>query len=291
MISEKQKQQPIEYVADSFETYLGKTEHISASDIKNFLKSPRYFYYKKYEEIKETNKTTERHFPIGSAVHEIILQPEYFNLNYIVAPKFDMRTKIGKQGYSDFLETSQGKTILFQDEYEMALNMGLSGSKNETFVELIKDSHREVSCYTVDFKTSLNIRLRPDSFPKNTSTIVDIKTCVDSSPSKFGYDTKKYSYNISASFYMDFLKRENYVFCAIAKSAPYETALYVLNDDSVEYGRTQYRMALDLIKWSMDNNYWCSHNEFEILKECYELDSLKDFFETSKNSEKITILK
>ena len=36
------------YVKDSFSEYLGKKDHISASDIKNFMKSPKYYFYKKY---------------------------------------------------------------------------------------------------------------------------------------------------------------------------------------------------------------------------------------------------
>ena len=290
MENEKISQPKIEYIKDTFEEYLGKKTHISASDIKNFLHSPRYYLYKAVEEEYE-NKSKERYFALGSAVHEVILEPELFKSNYIVSPKFDMRTTIGKVGYAEFLKTSEGKTILFIDEYEMAIKMGDSASKNDTFVELIKDSFREVSCYTIDEKTGLKIRMRPDSFANNKSTITDIKTCLDSSPSKFKYDVKKYGYNISSAFYMDFLGRENYVFCAIEKTAPYETALYVLDDEMTEWGRKQYRMALDLIKWSKDNDYWCSYNEFEILKECYELDNLNDFFEIAKNSEKITILK
>lgn len=281
----------VEYIKDTFEEYLGKKTHISASDIKNFLHSPRYYYYKKHEEVKEKNKETERHFPIGSAVHEVILEPELFKSNYIIAPKFDMRTTVGKQRYFEFRETSKGKTILFEDEYEMAIKMGLSASLNDTFVDLIKDSYRELSCYTQDEKTGLLIRMRPDSFAKNKNTITDIKTCRESSPSKFKWDVKSFGYAISSAFYMDFLNRENYVFCAIEKSPPYETALYVLDDETLEYGRIQYRMALDLIKWSIDNNYWCSYNEFEILKECYELDNLGEFFQIKDTSEKITILR
>ena len=280
----------IEYVKDCFSEYLGKKDHVSASDIKNFLHSPRYYYYKQFDENKEANKTTERHFAVGSAVHEVILEPELFKSNYIVAPKFDMRTTAGKVGYAEFLTTSEGKTILFIDEYEMAIKMGDSASKNDTFVELIKDSHREVSCYTVDEKTGLRIRMRPDSFATTKNTITDIKSCLDSSPSKFKYDVKKYGYNISAAFYMDFLRRENYVFCAIEKSAPYETALYVLDDEMIEHGRSLYRMGLDLLKWSMENDYWCSYNDFEILKTSYLLGDLDNFFDTLSKSEKITIL-
>jgi hypothetical protein len=291
IVSDSKPKPQIEYVKDTFEEYLGKKTHISASDIKNFLHSPRYYYYKAFEEVKQKNKETERHFPIGSAVHEVILEPELFKSNYVIAPKFDMRTKLGKDGYAEFLLGSNGKTILFEDEYTMAVAMGESASHNDTFVDLIKESYRELSCYTVDEKTGILLRMRPDSFSKTKSTITDIKTCRESSPSKFKWDVRSFGYAISSAFYCDFLNRENYVFCAIEKSPPYETALYVLDDELTEYGRQQYRMGLDLLKWSRDNNYWCSYNEFEILKECYELGNLDEFFQIKEASEKITILK
>ena len=37
----------VEYVKDTFEEYLGKKDYISASDIKNFLKSPKYYFNNK----------------------------------------------------------------------------------------------------------------------------------------------------------------------------------------------------------------------------------------------------
>ena len=58
----------------------------------------------------------------------------------------------------------------------------------------------------------------------------------------------------------------------------------------MDYGRYQYRMALDLLKWSLNNDFWCDYVEFEILKECYLLGSIDDFFDTLKKSELIQIL-
>jgi hypothetical protein len=279
----------IEYVKDSFAEYLGKKERVSASDIKNFLKSPKYYFHKKHEEEKK--EKTGRHFLIGSALHELILEPQFFKENYLVAPKFDLRTTKGKESHAEFVSEAEGRVLLNIDEYEMIVKMGESATSNTTFLELIWDSYRELSCYTTDEKTGLNLRLRPDSFAKTKSTITDIKTCQDSSFRAFKSDVYKYGYSITSAFYMDFLNRENYVFCAIEKEAPYQTALYVLDDEMVAYGRNQYRMGLDLLKWSMDNNYWCSYNEFEILKECYDLGNLEQFFELVKESEKITIIR
>lgn len=280
--------QKIEYVKDSFADYLGQKDRISASDIKNFLVSPKYYFYKKYEEQKKSE--AERHFIIGSALHELILEPEFFKNNYLVTPKFDMRTNVGKTAHAEFLQQAEGKVLLNIDEYEMIVKMGQSASENETFLELIWDSYRELSCYTIDEKTGLKLKMRPDSFAKNKSTITDIKSCQKSSYKDFKGDVYKFGYSITSAFYKDFLNRENYVFCAIEKQAPYQTALYMLSDDMIEYGRGQYRMALDLLKWSYDNNYWCSYNEFDMLKECYDLGNLDKFFELKESSEKITII-
>jgi exodeoxyribonuclease VIII len=282
--------QKINYVKDTFPEYLGKKDHISASDIKTFVKSPKLYYYKKYEEANKTEP--ERHLSIGSAIHEMILEPHQFNENFIVFPKIDKRTKEGKAKYDEFVAESQGKTILYEDEMDLVVKASYESSKNETLVELIRDSYRELSCYTTDEKTGLKIKVRPDIICKTKSTIVDIKSCLDSSYNKFKYaNVEAYQYYISAAFYMDFLNRENYVFCAVEKQAPYQTSLYCLDDDFIERGRATYRLGLDLLKWSYDNSYFPDYTEFAILKECYELDNLENFFEIRKNSEKITIMR
>jgi len=276
-----------EFVKDTFEEYLGKKDHVSASDIKNFLKSPRYYYYERNEKVE---KSTGRHFNIGSGLHELILEPQLFKTNYVVYPKVDARTKDGKQQIAEFNETSEGKTILYEDEMEMIRLISENALKNNSLVELMKDSHREVSCYTIDEQTGLKVRLRPDILSSTKSTIVDIKSCVDSSARKFKSDVFTYSYSLSAAYYCDFIGRENYIFAACSKTAPYEVALYGLNDEMYDYGREQYRMGLDLLKFCQDNNYWPSYNEFELLKECYALGSLDTYFDTLKDSQLITIL-
>lgn len=277
----------MKFVKDTFEEYLGKKDHISASDIKNFMTSPKKYYYEKYQKKRSED---ERHFPIGSAIHEKILEPEMFDHNFIVFPKIDKRTKDGKEQYKSFLEKAEGKTIIFQDEYDVVEKASESARKNHTFLEMIKDGYKEVSCYTVDEKTGLKIKVRPDILSKSKSNIIDVKSCLDSSPKKFKSDVYNYGYAISAAFYLNFLEREDYIFAAIEKNQPYHLSLFVLSDDFIDYGKTQFRTGLDLIKWSYENNYWCDHNEFELLKECYDLGDTSNFFEERNNSNLLTII-
>jgi hypothetical protein len=277
----------IKYVKDTFEEYLNKKDHFSASDLKMFLKSPRsFFYYKNNTEEREE----QRHFAVGSALHMKVMEEHLFNQYYIVAPKFDRRTKQGKEDHASFVLKAQGKTIIYDEEMQMIENMAINVRLNKTFMELMEGSHCEVSCYTTDEASGLKVRLRPDIMPTSKSTLVDIKSCNDSSPKKFKSDVYNYGYALSGAFYMDFLKRENYVFASIEKNAPYQASLYVLSDDMIDQGRFNYRMALDLLKWSIENEFWCDYVEFEILKDCYLLGNLDNAIETIEKSELINIL-
>ena len=279
--------QEVFYVKDTFPEYLSKKDFIAASDIKTFLNSPKLYFYQKY--IQE-EKSTQRHFALGSALHELVMEPELLHLHYITFPKVDKRTKEGKLAYEEYLIKAEDKVVLYDDEMVMLENIASNAKKNKTLVSLIEDSYKELSCYTVDEKTGLKLRMRPDMLCKTKSTIVDIKSCLDSSPRKFKSDVFSYGYSMSAAYYSDFIGRDNYIFAAMEKKQPYQVSLYVCNDDMIEAGRQKYRTGLDLLKWSYDNNFWCDYNEFELLKECYVLGDLDDFFNTLEKSEMIAVL-
>ena len=277
----------VEYVKDTFEEYLGKKDHISASDIKNFLVSPKVYWNNKYgnKERKE-----ERHFVMGSAFHELILEPDMFSSNYFIGKKYDMRTTQGKQMNENNLIEANGRTIIFDTEFEIIRGMATSCTENKTLIELLKDGYREVSAYSIDEKTGLKVKVRPDSLCHNKSTAVDIKTCLDSSKRSFRSDVYGYGYDISSAYYSDILSRENYVFCAVEKKAPYQCSLYQLDDDMIEAGRIKYRKALDLLKWSYDNDFWCDYNQFEILQECYDIENLNVALDMIHSTQIISII-
>jgi hypothetical protein len=276
----------INFVQDTLTEYLNG-EGISESDIRIFLKSPRLFYYHKNN---NENVELERHIPIAMAVNEMIFYPDHFKVNYLVCPTIDKRTKEGKEQFALFAEQAKGKNIVYDNEMEMIIQTAANARMNKSFMDLLNDSYYQFSCYTIDEKTGLPIRMRPDVLPKTNESIVEFKICLDASPRKFNDDVNKNQYSISAALHIDFLRRNNFVFAAIEKSPPYQASLYMLSESMIEYGRTQYRMALDLIKWSIDNNYWCDHVEFEILKECYALESLDNALEKIQQSELIKIL-
>lgn len=170
----------IQYVQDSFSKYLSNPA-ISASDIKNFLRCPAYYFYKKYQQQREGAEETKS-LAFGTFLHQFILEPGTIFNDYAIAKKFDQRTTKGKEGLKDFMEENAEKKIVTYEDFEMARNISENARKNKTLNELISESYKELSIYSEDETTGLKIRLRPDIFCRKRSVIVDIKSTMDASP-------------------------------------------------------------------------------------------------------------
>jgi exodeoxyribonuclease VIII len=278
----------VEYIKDTLESYLNKIEYVSDDDLILFLKSPRAYFFSKNNVDLNNNKLQ---LSIASAVNDYIVGQDLFDVNYIVSEKFDKRTKLGKEAFARFLDFANGKTILSEDEMMMIQQMSISVKMNSDFIELFDNSECEISCYTTDEITGLKIKLRPDVLSDEKNTVVDLRSCLESSPSKFECDVNEYSYSLSAAFYLDFLEKKDYVFAAVEKKPPYQTSLFLLDDSLIKEGRKEYRMALDLLNWSNSNNFWCDYIEFDMLKSIYLDGKLKNALSVIKNMNKIKTIK
>jgi hypothetical protein len=277
----------VEFIKDTFDEYLSK-DSVSASDLKTFLKSPRSYFYEKNRTEPRTDK---RYFSLGSALYEYIMETEKFDDNFIVSPKFDRRKKQDRLDYEQFVLKANGRTIINEEEMDMIKQISVNSKMNKTFMEFLKGSNYEVSCYTKDDNTGLDLRFRPDILTTDKSAIIDVISCLESSPNKFKGNIYSDGYALSAAYYMDFIGIEKYIFSAIEKNPPYQSSLYVLSDEIIRYGRNQYRMALDLLKWSKENNYWCDYIQFETLKKSYLLGDLTGVIDTIEKQDFLKINK
>lgn len=283
---------------ESHEEYLSDKCYYSASDLKKFLLSPQAFLF--YRQNSEVDKEESKALMLGTAIHVAALEPDLFHSQYRVIPKVDRRTKEGKQIYQQFLDEAQGRTIINQEEHDLISLCSESIITNDIMSNILRNggTQKEISAYNYDLKTMLPIKMRPDILCNALPTIVDIKTIDCSNKRSFSRAVDKYSYDLSAAFYLDFLNKPNYLFCAVEKTQPHTTSIYSLEGNWIQHGRNKYRMALDLLKWSSDNNYWCDYAEFELLKSFYiehtegcNLPTLTEFLnESTKTNNRITKL-
>ena len=222
---------------DSNEFYHSQKEYISSSALKTIYKKSVFHYLN--EEFKTSSALT-----VGTAFHTIVLEADQFDDEFIVQPKFDRRTKAGKEQAKLFEAEmiAQNKMILPRPDYDMIIEMRKQIGNCPTAVDLIKAGEPEVSFYVEDFM-GLKVRVRPDSIGEDY--IIDLKSCQDASPRAFKRDVWKFSWHVQAAFYMDVLGMDKFYFIASEKKVPFACQVYQLSDEMIYQGRKGYKEAIE----------------------------------------------
>jgi exodeoxyribonuclease VIII len=214
------------------------SDAISASGLKYiWKKSVWHFLNKKPYESDSLS--------LGTAVHTALLEPKQFYKDYIVMPKFDGRTKEGKEQKAKFLEQAaeENKQLLDAESYEKVMGILENFNKNETAQEYTK-GEIELSHY-LTFE-GVEVRVRPDCINRVQNFISDPKTCQENTKEAFKRDIYKWGYHLQAAFYSDALglPAENFIFIACETNYPYNVTCYDLSEEHIERGREAYKQAL-----------------------------------------------
>jgi hypothetical protein len=242
-----------------------KREGISASDLKRMMKSMATWKYEK----DHPDETDSPAFKFGRAYHKLMLEPDDFDNEWIVAPKFDRRTKEGKEAAAAFEKQAEGKEVIDEETYTTLLEM--QQALYETpFVKLLIKGDHEKSFFWTDEKTGIPCKCRPDSFGqvKDQYICVDLKTATDADTDRFMKDSLKYGYDIQAAHYCIglesiFKKPFKFVFIAQEKTAPYLVNVLEADEYFMQSGRDlrndlleKYKECVAADKWPgyMDEN-------------------------------------
>ena len=206
---------------------------------------------------------------LGTAVHTLVLEPATFNDEFIVMPKIDKRTKIGKELFAEFEAASAGKTVIAEDMLAKAQAMADSVRSHPVAGLLLEDVVSESSIYwwykTMDpddstkFKTMLKVR--PDAICRNYPVIIDLKSTVDGSYSGFIRAIQNYYYHVSAAMYLEGVNQckellaemghfayTKFLFVCVESAEPYLTSIYELSPEYLDVGKLLYRRCLHTLK-------------------------------------------
>lgn len=235
-----------------------KKEGISSSDLKKMMKSmASYKYYKDHPEDSDSEA-----FQFGRAYHKLMLEPDDFDNEFIVSPKFDRRTKDGKAAYEAFLAQAEGKEVINEETYQKLLEM--QAALYETpFVKLLIKGEHEKSFFWTDKDTGIPCKCRPDSFGqiKDQYICVDLKTTNDAETDKFMRDALKYGYDIQAYHYCKGLenaykKQFKFIFIAQEKTAPYLVNVLEADEYFMKSGEELTKSLLEKYKAATETDTW-----------------------------------
>src|SRR5690606_3844366 len=92
--------------------------------------------------------------------------------------------------------------------------------------------------------------------------ISDLKTTRDVSPGLFATDAAKMMYHMQMAYYKDGVEQvlgqqvEAVALIALEKKAPYNVAVYWLDDEDIDKGRQWYEFALRTYKRCVESGQW-----------------------------------
>ena len=142
---------------------------IGHSGIVKMLKSPAHLR----EYLDHPHEPTPA-MAFGTAVHTYVLEQDRFAEEFVVAEKFDRRTKEGKEAAAGFEEANQGKIVITSEEMATLTLVQRAVFAHQGAARLLSAGAAELSAFWTDGDTGLNCKCRPDWF--NGEAIVDLKT-------------------------------------------------------------------------------------------------------------------
>ena len=241
---------------------------ISKSGLDLINKSPLHYWDRYLNEDKPKYVPNEA-FNVGSLLHNMILEPEQFDEEFIVTPAdLNRRTKAGREEYQALLDT--GKIVITQDDYKLCQRMTSAISQHRKASRYLATSgHSELSLFWKDKDTGVDCRCRPD-FMTEDGYIVDLKTSLTAS--QRGFSRKAiwdFRYHVQAAFYTEGYLAcygelpKGFIFVAVEKTSPFSIGVFNVPVDTYKAGEELVRKNLATYKWCLDNNVWPSYNNDE----------------------------
>ncbi len=216
---------------------------LSYSSLKEFAKSPKHYVnyvLAKREPSKEMN--------FGSLIHCLLLYPDKLNEQFAVMPSVDRRTKEGKDIYNKFVEDSNGKICVGQDELDEAnsiVDSVMTTTAAKSYIEQCYEFEKEFRS-TVG---GLPFRGFVDGISDNF--ILEVKTASDGSPESIIRDFFNRKYYLQAGLY-NIVHNLPVVYLVIETKAPYNSLISKATDRYIDQGKNEISSLIDKFKYCMD---------------------------------------
>ena len=193
----------------------------------------------------------------GRVQHTIFLELHNFDKEFVISPKFDRRTKLGKQECEDFENSIGNRTAITQTMYDNCMD------RREVVSKFIPKPEHKVELTVCFMWNGHPFKSRLDWYDGVRPW--DLKTCRDGSPRGFKSAINGFRYYMQAALYVDAcravgLPADGFSFLAQEKLHPYPYAVYDLTPEALAYGQSKNEQALSLILEAKTTNEYHPYN-------------------------------
>lgn len=204
----------------------------------------------------------------GQVAHKLLLEPDTFDQEFVVAPNVDKRTKLGREEWQAFLDGVDGRAVVGLDDYQKALSMATKARADQTVASLLAGQH-EVPFFWTDEDTGERCKCRPDAIRQTEDgyVIADYKTTVSAKTEAFVRSFWQHGYHLQAAMYstgvmtalgLDVLP--DFVFIAQEKTEPYALNVLTVPPEVMVAGYDTYREYLGIYHQCKETDWWYGYS-------------------------------
>lgn len=232
---------------------------LGSSDVKRLLRSPAHFKAGR-DEPREPSDAQQ----LGTAIHLGVLEPERFEREVALSPKFDRRTKDGKAAAAAFEAEHAGKHLLSADDFDLVRRCVDAVHAHPAAGSLLQHGVPEVSLRWPDAVHGVACKARLD-WLRPDGGIVDLKSAIDASPGGFARAIGQFGYALQCAHYQlgaeaVLAQAPYFAFIAVEKEPPFAVGVYVLDPESVEAARERVRTAYARYQECAAANAWPAYS-------------------------------
>lgn len=234
-------------------------EGISRSQLWKIRESPEKFRYAMEHPEEPTPALL-----FGQVVHKLILEPEDFDSEFVVAPEVDKRTKEGKAAWAEFEAGVNGRQIVKLADFEKAKAMRDALYAMPLCQTLFAGDH-EVPVFWTDPMTGEACKVRLDCAHEMSDRllIVDYKSTNDASTEAFIRSAINYGYDFQTGMYIEGVrqnfgegKKIIFIFIAQEKEPPYAANVLLADELIVKRGFDTFRELLGIYHYCKESGNW-----------------------------------
>lgn len=250
-----------------------KAEGVRRSDLWRMRESPEKFKWFLDNPEPETPALI-----FGSMVHKLLLEPDSFDDEYIVAPEVDRRTKAGKEEWAAFCAEADGKTVISREDYVTACAMVGKVRSVPLAEELIRGEH-EVPFFWTDEDTGEKCKVKCDCLTTYNGrlTVVDYKTAACAQTDKFNSKMYELGYTLQAAMYTEgvmhgkgLTERPDFIFLVQEKKPPYAVNLVSVPEEVMLDGLDTFREFMGTLHVCKETGFWYGYTgAFGEINEAY----------------------
>ncbi len=204
-------------------------------------------------------------FRVGRALHCAALRPADFANEFATSPKFDRRTKAGKEAGEAFAALNVGKTVVDESEYAGVGAMVAAMQQHNAASLIMSRVTFAERVFTADL-FGVPCKCRVDAYCAD-GMLVDLKTTTCAAPRAFARSAVDYGYYLQMAFYREILRANGRrvtgaVLVAVEKAAPHCVATYGLADADLDAMLPTIKAACNAYAAATASGVWSGYSGY-----------------------------